>query len=186
MRHWLSRATWATVRVCFLSALAVAPAYAQRWSDLIPAGDRVRVRTQKENEVFVGMFRPSPSDSLNILSVDRNADPLPISLARSYVKGVEVSEGYSSASSGMKGFLIGGVAGGIIGAVVGSTMGCPPRDRTKVQQCYSEGSENGIAVALLGIAGAGAGAVLGGIVGAASAPENWRNVYTDRGPRPSP
>jgi hypothetical protein len=187
MKQPLSRALLAIVRVCFLTILAAAPLYAQRWSDLVPVGARVRVRTQRENEIFVGEFRSSPSDSLNILSRrDRTADSVPIALPHSYVKSVDVSDGHSRGKRGVIGALVGGVVGGFIGALVGGTMGCPPRNPTIQQQCYSEGDENDIAVAILGIVGAGAGVVLGGVTGAASAPENWHNVYTDRGARLSP
>ena len=187
-----SRALLAVVRVVLLTSALAAPLYAQRWSDLIPLGERVRVRTQKADEEFVGSFRPSPNDTLNILADASGlyVAPSTIALPSAYVKAVDVNQGHSRIAHGLLGFVIGGVAGGLLGAVIGNhldgncTVGRPTNP--VVGQCYSEGGEEHLGMAILGVFGAGAGAVLGGVIGAVSAPENWRNVYTDRGARSSP
>lgn len=191
MARFPSRALVGVVRVVLLTWLLAAPAYAQRWSDLVPVGARVRVQTSKEGETYVGQLTSSPADSLNIAvpSRDPHAEaPLQLPLPSSYVKSVDVSQGHSRLSRGLWGFVIGGLTGGIVGAAIGSHLGCPVGRPTTpvVGQCWSEGSENDIAVALLGITGVVVGGVGGGVVGAATAPEQWRNVYTRRLTSPNP
>ena len=178
-------------RVVLLTCLASAPLYAQRWSDLVPVGARVRVQTSKDDETYVGQFTASPVDSLNIAvpSRDPHAEaPLQMLLPSSYVKSVDVSRGHSRLTRGLLGFAIGGVTGGIVGAAIGNHLGCPVGRPTNpvVGQCWSEGSENEIGVAILGITGVVVGGVGGGVVGAATAPELWRNVYTRRLASPNP
>lgn len=187
-----SRVVLAVVRAVLLTSVLTAPVHAQRWSDLIPVGERIRVRTQKQDEEYVGLFKPSPNDTLNILpdAGGLYVAPTTIPLPSVYVKAVDVSQGPSRMVHGLLGFILGGVTGGIVGAVVGNHLdsNCQVGRPTNpvVGQCYTEGGEQHLGMAILGVFGAGAGAVLGGILGAASAPENWRNVYNDRGPAPSP
>ena len=162
------------LRALLLISVLAAPLSAQRWSDLIPAGERVRVRTHTENEEFEGTFRPSPSDTLNLFIAprDRYSEPIAMAFPNSRVKTVDVSQGLSLMVRGAAGLVVGAVVGGVIGAVFGNSTACPPPNGSVTQKgCYATSTENSEAVAIYATAGAAAGAFVGAIVGAASAPE---------------
>lgn len=176
--HW-------TCSFAFVIALAM-PLSAQRWSDLIPNGGRIRVLTRNDGE-FEGAFRRPVDDSLRIVgSRGFNSEPRPIAFSMANVTKVDLRAGSTPARRGLKGLVIGAVGGGIIGAVIGNSKECARYGTNKPGECFSYSSEVGMVTAIFAVVGTGAGALLGGIIGMAGAHEDWQNVYVDRGPQPSP
>ena len=168
-----SRAMLAFVRAVLVTCLAATPLFAQRWVDLIADGAHLRVRTDSSAE-YDGVFRRSADDTLRIIgSRDPYSRPSPVSIAMRHVSSVDISEGVHRRSRGVRGVLLGGAGGAVLGLVVGAVAD-------------PGGEQGGLLTVLVGMMGAAGGAVLGGVIGVLGADDTWTNVYTNRGPQPSP
>ena len=165
----------------WISVLA-APLSAQRWSDRLSEGQRLRVQTRLDGE-YQGAYRRPVDDSLRIVGArGGETDPHSIAFALIDVTKVDVSTAGSPVTRGFAGLVFGAVVGGLVGAVLGNSKECAQKGSNKPGECYSVGGEGGLATALYGFAGAGAGALLGGLVGVASSDEGWAPVYVERAP----
>ena len=162
-----------SLAVVFFNCLTATPLFAQRWIDLIADGARLRVRTDS-SALYEGVFQHSADDTLRIIgSRDPYARPSPVSIAMLHVSSVDVSEGIHRGPRGVRGVLLGGAAGAVLGLVAGAVFD-------------PGGEQGGLLTVLVGMTDAAGGAFLGGVVGVLGADDEWTNVYTNRGPPPSP
>lgn len=135
-----------------LGGLTVAPVDAQEAASL-RQGIRIRV-TPVQGKAEVGTFTRIAGDSLSYVSA--RAPYVPLNLALSEVKRVEVSAGLNRG----RGALIDGLLGTGIGVAAGAILGAARYDTA----------------APLGAVGGAAGLVIGSVLGAIRGRESWRAV----------